>query len=390
MLDLRIFGQVISTQQQSLDELRDSLFEEFKRKKPLPTLEYKRYELSRLVNPDYKIEYNRELELQDNETLVELNESVSNTRTIDFEDLTPLTSDIQELFSYENAVTSDIRDSIIAKYDLETGEEFKLGVEQTENVVGTVEEDTETYLSDNEIEDLGQESEEEIIEDFDNNDEDEQAVIEDDDSSFDDFEDFEDFDIETEDTDEIVEDIDEVVEEPIEDEDFVDFEDFDTESEEDEVIEEPIEDDSSDFEDFDIELEEVQEEEGSDDDFDSFNDFDVGDEEESEFVEESVVEEFNDTAFEDDTNDFGVEFIEKEKREKVVKTPITPSQVPKTVPKFTQEVVDRSSEPTDIKEFLRKHPHCEYNFALKYFTKKQINDAIKRGKIIKKGNTLRV
>lgn len=47
-------------------------------------------------------------------------------------------------------------------------------------------------------------------------------------------------------------------------------------------------------------------------------------------------------------------------------------------------------EPTDLRQFIRKHPRCEYNFALQYFTKKQINDAIKVGKVIKRGNILKV
>ena len=68
ILDLDIYGKIVSTPQQSIQELRDTLFEEFKLRKPLPTLEYKRYELSRLGNPDYRIRYNRELELQDYES----------------------------------------------------------------------------------------------------------------------------------------------------------------------------------------------------------------------------------------------------------------------------------------------------------------------------------
>ena len=56
----------------------------------------------------------------------------------------------------------------------------------------------------------------------------------------------------------------------------------------------------------------------------------------------------------------------------------------------TVSVIDKSSEPTDIRLFLKKHPNSAYDFVLQYFTKKQINDAIKIGRIIKKGNTLRI
>ena len=55
-----------------------------------------------------------------------------------------------------------------------------------------------------------------------------------------------------------------------------------------------------------------------------------------------------------------------------------------------EEQVDRSLEPTDIRQFLRKHPRSTMEFVLKYFTKKQINDALRIGKIIKKGNILKL
>lgn len=47
------------------------------------------------------------------------------------------------------------------------------------------------------------------------------------------------------------------------------------------------------------------------------------------------------------------------------------------------------AEPTDLREFLRKYPNSEYDFVRKYFTKKQIDTAIKIGKIMKRGTKLR-
>ena len=63
-------------------------------------------------------------------------------------------------------------------------------------------------------------------------------------------------------------------------------------------------------------------------------------------------------------------------------------QNPKFLKKLKKKELEQLS--TDIRQFLRKHPRCEYEFALKYFTKKQINDAIKIGKIVKKGNILKI
>ena len=43
ILDLDIYGKIVATPQQSMEEMKKSLFEEFQRRKPYPTLEYKRY-----------------------------------------------------------------------------------------------------------------------------------------------------------------------------------------------------------------------------------------------------------------------------------------------------------------------------------------------------------
>ena len=45
--DLNMFGKIVSAPQQSIDELRNTLYEEFKRLKPPRPLEHIRYKLSR-------------------------------------------------------------------------------------------------------------------------------------------------------------------------------------------------------------------------------------------------------------------------------------------------------------------------------------------------------
>ena len=52
--------------------------------------------------------------------------------------------------------------------------------------------------------------------------------------------------------------------------------------------------------------------------------------------------------------------------------------------------IDRSAEPTDIRAFVRAHPHCSDNDLTKYFTRKAIQKALMMGKIIKKGNTYQI
>lgn len=52
--------------------------------------------------------------------------------------------------------------------------------------------------------------------------------------------------------------------------------------------------------------------------------------------------------------------------------------------------IDRSAEPTDIRAFVRAHPHCTHAELSKYFTKKTIQKALMLNKIIKKGNTYQI
>lgn len=472
ILDLDIYGKIVATPQQSIQELTDTLFEEFKRRKPLPTLEYKRYELSRLVNPEFRIAYNKELELQDNERLVDLDKSFSTLGSIQFEDLTPLIDEVREAFSYEMNITDSVRQDIISKYDLETGEEFKPGIQETENIVGTTYEDSDTVLTDEEIENLGvdedysvldineddtpekyeDESDIEVDDDFVDYDAEEDSTDDiesedDDDSSFEDYSD------DTEDTDEA--DFDDYSEEQTEDD--TDFSDYEEEQSEDNYSEETTEDDDSDLDSFDDYSEEQSEDEDdfsdydaedsseddtdfsdyeseedsddfsdyeeqeSEDDSDDFADYEEESEDDSSF--EAYEEEESDEIYEEDvgdsdedsfdeydyTEETGVdedyseepsfidsvydlqnqdEQIAEPVKQVEVQTPVTPAMIHNEVPK--PQIIDRSAEPTDIRAFLRKHPRCEYEFALQYFTKKQINDAIKIGKIIKKGNILKI
>lgn len=460
ILDLDIYGKIVATPQQSIQELTDTLFEEFKRRKPLPTLEYKRYELSRLVNPEFRIAYNKELELQDNERLVDLDKSFSTLRSIQFEDLTPLIDEVREAFSYEMNITDSVRQDIISKYDLETGEEFKPGIQETENIVGTTYEDSDTVLTDEEIENLGvdedysvldineddtpeqyeDESDIEVDDDFVDYDAEEDST-DDTESEDDDDSSFEDYSDDTEDTDEAGFDDyseepteeDDYSEEPTEDddsdldsfddyseeeqsedgddfsdydaeessEDGTDFSDYESEEDSDDFSdyeEQESEDDSDDFANYEEESEddssfedyeeeesdEIYEEDVGDSDEDSFDEYDYTEET---GVDEDYSEEpsFIDSVYDSQNQD---EQIAEPVKQVEVQTPVTPAMIHNEVPK--PQVIDRSAEPTDIRAFLRKHPRCEYEFALQYFTKKQINDAIKIGKIIKKGNILKI
>lgn len=446
MLDLDIYGKIVATPQQSIQELTETLFEEFQRRKPMPTLEYKRYELSRLVNPDFRIAYNKELELQDNERLLDLQSDLeASFENIDFEDLTSLIPTTKELFSYENHITDDMRSEIISKYDLSTGEAFKPGINQTENIVGSVSEDDSLTLSEEKINQLGVDEDEttitmaedpmEVVRFKDNPEdvkyeiEDDEVTLEDDysaeddeledytssesdlegnsenDSDSDEDDDYEDYDSE-EDDDSDYDDYDSEDEdneyETDDDSDNdldtqeteEDYDDYDSDSEE-SLDDEDYDDYNS--EDTETELEEYDNEENSESETDYDDYGESNDEPSNEHNTQVVVEKsidfdndnFDVSSFIDSVQDEPVIKQSEHIVNKVVETPITPLDVRCNNPPQS-EIIDRSSEPTEIRAFLRKHPRCEYDFVLKYFTKKQINDAIKIGKIIKKGNILKI
>ena len=72
--------------------------------------------------------------------------------------------------------------------------------------------------------------------------------------------------------------------------------------------------------------------------------------------------------------------------------------VPKGAPSLERVVVQpeksefggRDEEPKDLRSFLRKHPHCEMSVVYKYFTKKEVQNALLTGKVIKKGTQLHI
>jgi hypothetical protein len=153
LLDLNIYGKMVSIPQLEISEKKEFLFEEFERQKPLPTMENERYKLSNLVSTDYKVTYEKQLELQENENLIDLegmSDSISFDLDIDFDEL-QVPDSMQKLFSYEQGVTNSDRDSIISKFDLGTGDEFEKFNSKAEEVFDTVKKDQSQTLTDEQI-----------------------------------------------------------------------------------------------------------------------------------------------------------------------------------------------------------------------------------------------
>ena len=414
MLDLRVYGKIISTPQQSIAEKRDSLFKEFKLCKPLPTLEEERYKLSPSVSLEYKIQYDNQLIFNDNESAIDLSESGTALKTVS--DEKPCEA-LSNNFRYESKVTDRLRDEIIKKYDLDTGEVFAMGVASTEKKFGSVkfeisniydeeeetdsstedkevveeepiaeevveeevEEDTEEIGVDNSAEDV-EDSDEEEVSDSDEEDEDlydedeyedltEDEDFEDDEDSEDEEEDSEDEDL-YEDEDEVYED--EVSEEGLEEEDSED-EDEDYEDEGSYVdITEEDEDEEEVDEDEDLE----EEYENSDEE----NESGVSSEEPIQTAPKSVAKpKFYVPEIEDDDVD---SFIEA-RQEKHIKqeTPVQENTPVARAPSL--------QAPTDLRSFLRSHPNCKIEEVLKYFSKREVESEILKGRIIKRNGTLR-
>ena len=500
LLDLDIFGRLSSTKQMNLDEYKDLFFEEFKKQKPMPTMESKRYELSRLVDNSYRVEYNRQLELRENERLVDFNEeledeNVENKTNRKLEDI-DIDNNVKILFQYENQVCDRDREEIIKKYSLENGELLQ-GV-RPEKLMGTIKEDESLKLDDIEIENLGAEvpkfhdEEFEPIEDYeetkesteldedddfdaiafsddvelaDNSEDEETEEIEEADSDFEDDseEDFEDIEDDSEEeenegSDEYLEETEEESNDDLEDED--EFEKSDV-SEDTEESEEEFKDsdDESDV-DYDEEPKETDENDEFDDDSDEEYESDdsnlekkantsdlsveqllsmlgskldtsidldklkqfvsksdnsvVSDSVEPELKNDIDIKEVSiekeqkqdslDDFFDNDTDDLSEFFEEKkgtetnelskknqffeessketDKKEETISEKANSQQV--------QQQELKEPEPTDLRTFIRKHPRCDYDFATQYFTPKQIAMEIKKGRVIKKGNMLKI
>ena len=373
ILDITVYGNVVSLPQPSEEELKKILFEEFKQRKPIPTLESKRYELSRRVSSDYRIVYTRELELKTNEYLLDLKSTRdSHYEEVDFSSLSSLVDDAKKLFVYDLDMHDIDREEIISKYDLETGDDLKLGVSDVERTFGSTVLADDLVLSDEQISTLGVE---------------EQVLLEDE----------PDWGSGTGVSAEDISDLQFVDED---DEDDIEYEDVTQESNysEQELVDEDDEDD--------IEYEDVGY--ASDDSYDDTV-FESDDEDEIEYedvgcddIEAEVDDEYEDVG----VGDTG--YSEQVLDEPAFGTVATPTVVSAQLDdtdinldtllaeiSSEKEVIKEESkvsepEPTDLRAFLRKHPRSEMDFVLKYFTKKQINDALRVGKIIKKGSILRI
>ena len=112
ILDLNILGKILQVPSQTIEELTESLNNEYKMKRPMPTLEQKRYEISSGVSDDYEITGEEELVLAEGEELVDLSAVQDDIPDID-ESLIEVDTEKRVYFHYENQVTPSMLEEFL-------------------------------------------------------------------------------------------------------------------------------------------------------------------------------------------------------------------------------------------------------------------------------------
>ena len=447
MLDLDIFGTLISQPQPDLAELKEFLYEEYKRVHKV-TLESRRYELSDVVSADFHVNYVKDIELlEDEEELswgtdsdIEMSEPEDDEYADGIYDV-PTQEEIQALEDEIVALTAEQQASAEGVYgSVEVGSVENSGMVDMsfDNDLSDDNEVETNSASINEEENYGSGSgfvfaedltEDElnvkIDEEEDEEEEDEEEFGVDDDEDF----------LSSSDTGSSDSESEETVSESTDDNDYESFDAEDEEEEEFGADEEESSEDTEDDEDFDdwsdtdgcSTQEEIQEPEVADieDDEDWGQEPEVADAEDDdedwgqepepsvsqhitapEPVQPTRVPErkqpISNTGVSRDIKDIARRKKSEQAQRNKIEKQRQVASIPKSVPPVpimpprqekkvdTEPKINREDEPKDLREFLRKHPHSEVSFVLKYFSKKELQKAIMSGRIIKKGSKLHI
>ena len=448
MLDLDIFGTLISQPQPDLAELKEFLYEEYKRVHKV-TLESRRYELSDVVSADFHVNYVKDIELlEDEEELswgtdsdIEMSEPEDDEYADGIYDV-PTQEEIQALEDEIVALTAEQQASAEGVYgSVEVGSVENSGMvdmsfdndssedNEVENDSASINEE-ENYgsgsgfvfaedLTEDELNvkiDEEEDEEEEDEEEF-GVDDDEDFLSSSDTGSFDsesdetvsestDADDYESFNADDEEEEEFGADDEESSEDTEDDEDFDDWSDTDGCSTQEEIQEPEVADIEDDDEDWGQEPE-VADIEDDDEDWGQEPEPSVSQHVTApEPVQPTRVPEkkqsISNTGVSRDIKDIArrkkseqVQRNKIEKQRQVASIPKSVPPVPIMPPRQEKKVdaepkINREDEPKDLREFLRKHPHSEVSFVLKYFSKKELQKAIMSGRIIKKGSKLHI
>ena len=358
-IDLCIFSKAI-TINANKNDIKQVLLKGLESKKEISATFASRYDLSSRASSDLYIKYNTDIDLDEDEELVGLVRPSDEDKIAKLEELEPIISKervdeiLNSLDIYADSARKILED--IQKLDLSPME-----------FTGSVTDYEYKFYSYKQIEEDSQESDDisDASEDTDGD-----GTLED------------------------VMESDDVTEEEAEDSDN-ENEDFDNEDE----VGDSDNEDLSEGEDISF----GDQDESSEDDDDSIEDLSESTEDDEEVeditgsdTETGMLEKTVSVPYEEakdvsvdlgDDEDISDMFV-SQRRE--VTVPKFDSVVSAPVLHAVVDTIDKDSEPREIRAFLRKHPKADITEVLKYFTKDQVRDAIKLGKVVKKGDKLKL
>jgi len=449
--ELDILRDSLLTPERPLDVLREDVFKAQRAIKPLPSLEERRKELSRLVSEDYQVQYNNELQLRVNEYLLDTDDE-SDGISKRIADIT-VNPSLKGIFSYNNNLEQADLEALYEKYGLDDEADFDKGLGTVTKVQGSIKPNEYLVTSENQIEHLGKTSvdtelevpniQAEDIADESSIDESNAEVqpIEESDSNGTDSS--ETNGTATSETEDNAEDSD--FEEASDEEDVDDEDDIEDEDLEDDTDESADEDDfegideSDDTDEFEDEDEDLEDEDSIDEDEDLEDEDGIGDNEDVDSEDEDLEDDDSeDEDLEDTENIDEIELddtvakptensISQQSKHHTSNSPrdgnkldnsstlidnILDSDDEVDLEKFNANVENSStnnnskgtanssqtsaqpmgideSDIKDLRQFLRNNPRCDYNEVLKYFSKREITRELSRGRIIKKGSKLK-
>lgn len=154
--ELDILRDSLLTPERPLDVLREDVFKAQRAIKPLPSLEERRKELSRLVSEDYQVQYNNELQLRVNEYLLDTDDE-SDGISKRIADMT-VNPNLRGIFSYNNNLEQADLEALYEKYGLDDEADFDKGLGTVTKVQGSVKANEYLVTSEEQIEHLGKTS----------------------------------------------------------------------------------------------------------------------------------------------------------------------------------------------------------------------------------------
>ena len=399
LLDIDLYGNIIANSSLDKKEYYNILLSEYIKTNGDPSLKQRRYLLSDLVDSNFKVQYDNDIELLENEELFGFDEDSTSEEQDTQDDLEELDFDIPEDVAKELVGLTDSQRLEKANSLKYFKDKYKY-TESIEEKLKTIVFDEDTEYTPLEFEDTYSLNVDLISSLLSKKNQEEELSFDDNDGI-----DYESYEEPEEYSDEDSEEAEEY-----QDEDT--YEDTEPEEYQDEDTYE--DNDSEEYQDEDS-YEDSEPEEYQDEDTYSEEDY-VDNDENSEYVE-PVIEPPKkkpiqspppQVSITSDDEDLGfidknvVAFNPERRQEKKPvqkpqsKAPPTPYQISnkqqqsKMVKPEPNKTVDKANLPRTVRDFLRQYPNSEASFVLQFYSKQQVQKELMMGNIIKKGTKLHI